>query len=122
MMRLYIASKTKHGPRWMEWSRKNPAVASVVSSWMRESGPGMTKSRPELADRCLREAAAADRLIVYCEPGEVLEGALVEAGACLLAGGEVVLVGAASLGGVISEHPRVRRAETFDQAVAMQVL
>lgn len=122
-MRIYIASKTKHAPAWLSlvrtWSYNSKPI-NIISSWIREAGPGMTASRPELAERCMREAASADRLILYSEPGEVLEGALVEAGACLASGGEVVVVGPVCLGTVLTEHPHVRRSESFGDAVAMK--
>lgn len=98
--RTYIASKAPHGHRW---KRLRAQGARLTSTWIDECGPGETKDFSELYERCIREAAEADVLILYREDGEILKGALIEAGAALLAGVPVHAVGCEDFN--FSMHP-----------------
>jgi hypothetical protein len=112
---IYIASKTKHAPRWRDL-RGNHGF-QIISTWIDEAGPGESPNRPDLACRCISEAIMADRFILYCEPGEVLKGALVEMGAALAAGKPVFTVGECDnwpAGSAFVDHPLVER---FDDVV-----
>lgn len=111
MMKVYVASKSVHGPRWITMREHG---APFVSSWIDESGPGQTSDWADLTARCVREAAAADGLIVYAEPGEILKGALIEWGAALAAGKPVVYVGPKHKWTV---HPLVQTADSVEQAL-----
>lgn len=84
---LYVASKVKHAPMWRQ-HRESLRVYGydIISTWIDEDGEGQTKDYGELADRCIKEAVAADEFILYCEPDEVMKGGLIEAGARLGAG------------------------------------
>ena len=85
-----MASKAMaHAPKWLAARNGLP----IVSTWIEEAEEGMTLDWPDLWDRCLSEAANADVLIVYMEPGEVLKGAWVEVGAALAMGVTVIGVG-----------------------------
>ena len=76
--RTYIASKSFHGHRWKELRAQG---CRIVSTWIDECGAGETDDFSDLFDRCIREASQADVLILYREDGEILKGALIEAGA-----------------------------------------
>lgn len=80
---VYIASKTKHSPKWIELRDRG---YPLVSSWIDEAKPGATESIAELWIRCIREASNAKALILYQETGEEINGALVEVGAALVSG------------------------------------
>lgn len=102
-MRFYTASKTKHAGKWQAL---RDAGYQVTATWIDEAGEGQTVSYPELAVRCLQEIDAADFVLLYCEPGEHLKGALVEAGMALAIGRPVKCVGQCeSLSRVFREHP-----------------
>lgn len=82
MMRpsIYLASKTKHAPRWCELREQG---WNIISTWIDEAGEGETSDFHDLWKRCITEASRCDHFILYREPGEVLKGAWVELGAAL---------------------------------------
>jgi hypothetical protein len=113
---IYIASKTKHAARWRDL-RDNHGIR-IISTWIDEAGPGESPNRPDLARRCIAEASRADKFVLYCEPGEVLKGALVEMGAALATGKYVFTVGECEnwpAESAFIDHPLVER---FDDVVA----
>jgi hypothetical protein len=87
---VYIASKSKHGPRWV--ALRDTGVP-IISTWIDESGEGQTSDWQDLWDRCIREASTAAAFVMYVEPGEVHKGSLAEVGAALHAGVPVFWVG-----------------------------
>lgn len=88
---IYVASKaTAHGPMWRA---RRAAGWPIISSWIDESDPGATLDWPDLWERCLSEAARADVLIAYREPGEILKGAFIEIGVALGLRKPVIAVG-----------------------------
>lgn len=87
--RIYIASKTRHGPKWLDLRAKG---FPITSSWIDEYEPGVTGDFDDLWRRCIREASYATRLVAYAEKGEVLKGGLIEIGAALSHGVPVILV------------------------------
>lgn len=102
MSGIYIASKSKHGPRWRALRAQG---YPICSSWIDECEEGATSDWVDLWTRCVSEAAGADVLIVYAEWGEILTGALVEVGAALACGVRVFTVGLN--GQNFTRHPRV---------------
>ena len=110
MSGLYVASKTRHAHLWR--SLRN--VMPVCSTWIDEAGPGESKNLADLWDRCIREASAADAVLVYCAPGEILKGAFVELGAALASGVPVFAVG---LDGSVSNHRGIRKFDTIADAM-----
>src|SRR5689334_21817984 len=79
--RIYVASKTKHAGKWLEFRDRG---YNIISTWIDEAGPGQSKSLSDLARRCIEEAKSADVLIVYAEEGDTpLKGAYIEIGAAL---------------------------------------
>ncbi|MBA1159361.1 hypothetical protein [Microvirga mediterraneensis] len=109
---IYIASKTAHAPRWRE-ARANGAP--IISTWIDEAGVGETKCFADLWCRCASEAAEADVLIVYREPGEILKGAFVEVGCALNAGKPVYAVGCDDLS--FTHHRLVTKFATIREAM-----
>lgn len=108
---IYIASKTKHGPRWQALRSLG---APIVSTWIDESGKGQTSDWPDLWRRCVHEASCAACLIVYREPGEILKGAWVEVGAALAKGRKVFAVGCEEFS--IRHHPGITLCPDFETA------
>jgi hypothetical protein len=110
---IYIASKAVHGGRWQELRATG---YPIMSTWIDEYGPGQTKSWSDLYARAVREASTAKALIVYCETGEILKGALVEVGAALGAGVPVFAVGCEHQN--FCHHPLVTRCASLKAALA----
>ena len=121
-MRVYTASKTTHAHMWK--SLRTEGV-DVVSTWIDEAGEGQTASYAELSQRCIEEVRKAEILILYCEPGEVLRGALIEAGVALTLGKPVFCTGFCnSLSRVFTQHPLWHSCPSVPEAIraAIQLL
>lgn len=121
---LYVASKTRHAPRWIALRERflnerlcgRPWVA-VASTWIDEAEPGATKDKSDLYRRCINEASRSRALFAYAEPGEVMRGAFIEMGATLAMGGKVVLVGPLEAYTFIA-HPNVTHVgNSFEDGV-----
>jgi len=117
MLKIYIASKFKHGERWnngLEFSRFD-----LVSRWITHYA-GQVPDEPQFCKigwiHDLEDVARADALVVYAESGEHLCGALVEVGAALALGKHVVLVGEHPDWGTWQYHPLVHKVLTVDAA------
>lgn len=110
---IYMASKTAHAPRWRDL---RAAGFRIISTWIDEAGVGETACFTDLWRRCVDEAAGADALIIYREPGEVLKGAFVEAGAALAVGTPVYAIGCDEFSFV--NHASVTRCATLAEALA----
>ena len=108
---VYIASKTKHGPRWRDM---RAAGAPIVSTWIDEAEAGATSDWPDLWRRCVSEASAAATTIVYAEAGEILKGGWIEVGAALAHGRRVIAVVADNFS--VFHHPDIERVATVDEA------
>lgn len=114
---VYFASKVKHAARWRD---PRHAGLRIASSWIDEAGEGQTTDYAELAQRCLDEIAEATAVVIYCEPGEILKGALVEVGAALMAGTPVICVGTCdTLSRVFRRHPQWIEVATLGDALAV---
>ena len=110
---IYIASKAKHGARWLLLRAQG---VPILSSWIDEYAPGATASYADLWTRNVCEAASAPALVVYVEGGEVLKGALVEVGAALASGRPVFWVGPHD-GQTVAQHPLVTLCRTLKEAL-----
>lgn len=110
-MRIYIASKSVHGPRWVSY---RTAGIPIASSWIDQSGVGETSDWSHLWRVCLAEASTADALVVYRENGETLKGAYLEAGAALAASVPTWYVGEDD--GSVTKNLAIKRAPTVDEA------
>ena len=113
---VYFASKVKHVHRWLAL---RAAGVKTASSWIDEAGEGETADYAELSERCLEEIAGAGRLVLYCEPDEILKGAILEAGAALMAGVPVFAVGeCASLSRVFRQHRLWHECPSVEDAIS----
>jgi len=116
---IYFASKVIHAPRWQALRASG---VTTSSSWIDEAGEGQTADYAELSERCLNEIAKAERLVLFCQPGEILKGALLEAGAALMAGTPVFLVGECeSLSRVFRKHALWHECASVEEAVTTPV-
>lgn len=113
---IYIASKTKHAPKWIALRAQG---VPIVSTWIDDAGYDATAGMVDLWERCVREAAHACALVVYHEPGDVLKGGFVEIGAALAHGVSVFVAGDPP--GSWVHHPKVTRCVSLDAAVATAV-
>lgn len=79
-MKIYIASKTKHAPKWQIL---RDAGVNIISTWIDESEVGQSPNLADLCSRCISESISCDAMIVYAEDGDYLKGAFIEMGAAL---------------------------------------
>ena len=113
---FYTASKTSHAPKWRQLRARGH---NIIATWIDEADEGQSADYADLAERCIVEAAAADVTILYCQPGEILKGALLEVGAALAAGKEVRCVGdCESISRVFRKHPRWIECKSLDASLA----
>lgn len=78
---IYVASNLKHRPYWLAL---RDAGYSICSTWIDKQGkPADPQEYAELWQACIAEASSARVLLLYQEPGDSSNGALVEAGAAL---------------------------------------
>jgi hypothetical protein len=112
---IYIASKSQHGRRWRTLRADG---LPIISSWIDECDSGATADWETLWRRSFDEVGRASCLLLYAEPGEVLRGALLEAGAALARGIPVVYVGPADIGNIL-RVPGVIHSDTMDGALAL---
>ena len=114
---IYFASKVVHAHRWQAL---RAAGVKTASSWIDEAGEGETADYAELSERCLREIKDASRLVLYCESHEILKGAILEAGAALMAEIPVFLVGeCASLSRVFRGHRLWHECASIEDAISI---
>lgn len=97
---------------------RTEGAVNIISTWIDEAREGESSSYADLSDRCIREASEATVTILYAESGEILKGALIEAGAALAAGKLVFLVGdGPSISRVFRRHVNWRSFDTIPQAL-----
>jgi hypothetical protein len=116
-MKIYIASKTAHAASWLKLRSQRTDI-QVTSTWIDEAGEGQTADYSELAQRCLKEVAESDFILLYCAENEILKGALIEVGAALALGKEIRCVGDSfSLSRVFFRHPLWKWFPSVDAAL-----
>jgi hypothetical protein len=93
--RVYIASKAKHAPKWQALIAAG--YNGIQCEWFNYAGTTETDDSQidygQLWDHCITDVQEADALVLYCEPGEVLKGAILELGVALARDKRVILVG-----------------------------
>ncbi len=98
-MKIYIASKASHRPRWREL--RDRFGVPIISRWIdvedkfNDDPTGLDYE--ELWDWCVEDCKICDVLVVFAEFGEVLKGALVEVGVALSQKKRVIAVGPRSV-------------------------
>lgn len=103
MRAIYPASKVRHAPMWRELAKRYP----IEATWIDYPEPEDDLGFATLWVACIHEASRSN-VVLYCEPGDVLKGALVEVGACLGGGGKVFVVGDVEPLKTARFHPRVK--------------
>lgn len=89
-MIIYVASKTRHAAMWRYLRGRG---VNINSTWIDEAGEGESKSLRDLAERCVAEVKAADRLVLFIAKGDALKGQLIETGVALAVGIPVFAIG-----------------------------
>jgi hypothetical protein len=117
-MNCYFVCKSRH---WQFVAALAAAGAPICCSW-----PSWTPNRTDTeptdddwaahAERCLKEAAESDVLVLYAEEPEQHFGALLECGASLGAGKWVFVI-APHAWPFLRNHPRCRSFENLAEAV-----
>ncbi len=119
MPTIYPASKTKHLDTW---AALRAAGVNIRAGWI-DADFNVAGDEPSPDDwrdhweMCVKQASAADIVLLYAREDERQMGALLEAGAALGAGKTVYLVAPWS-GWSFQHHPRVRCFDTLEAAVA----
>jgi hypothetical protein len=109
---IYISSKIAHASKWRDLAKNLP----IVSTWIHDPEDIAKIDWPDLWSRCIAEAAGAEVLVVYHEPGVTLKGAWIEVGAALAAGVPVLGVGIEDY--TIGKSGFVRHFPDLDSALA----
>src|SRR5262245_50890922 len=113
-LKIYTASEAGHAYRW---KALRLAGQEITASWIDESHQSQA-DYSELASRCVDEIKSADFLLLYCEAGEVLKDAPIEAGIALALGKQVRSVGICdSLSRIFIRHPLWRQFNTIGEAL-----
>ncbi len=113
----YIASRTIHAPKWIELRKLG---VPIIASWIDEAGEGQSADYAELSQRCLEEIRSAKAMVLYCEDDDLLKGALIEAGAAIMAGVPVIQVGnSPSINRVFRKHALWYEVESIPAAFAL---
>ena len=124
-LKVYTASKLKEGPRWRQLAEEWPEI-EVVARWpfLHVTADG----EPGWPDDCAahgsifwqhdhEDVANSDVVLVFSgDEGDVLRGALVEAGIGIALGKTIIVVGDNLGYGTWKFHPQVKRVATLDDA------
>lgn len=114
---IYIASKTKHAPKWIKLREQG---VNIISTWIDEHAASTSSDICELAWRCIQESKEADVTILYTEANEHLRFSLAEIGSALSAGKKVIVVGnSPSLSNVMLHHPNIQHVQSISEALAL---
>lgn len=100
----YIASKVKYAPLWRKMRANGH---KITSSWIDEMEEvKKIEDCADLALRCVSDIMDAKFVVLYCSHGDLLKGALIEAGIAIGMGKEVRCVGNChSISRVFKQHP-----------------
>ena len=117
-MKVYVGSKARH---WQFWGALRAAGVPIVASWIdapfNHTGEEPSEDAWSLHwQKCVREAAECDILLLYGGPDERQLGSLIEAGAAL-AHNKRVFVVAPTAHFSFANHPRCRVFNTLADAI-----
>jgi hypothetical protein len=113
--KIYIASKTKHAQRWIEWRESG---VNIISTWIDEAGEGASPDLADLCKRCINECLECDAMIIYREGEDYLKGAFIEMGVALTRKIPIILVGdILPESSVFTQNGNVFTAETVEEAI-----
>lgn len=118
MIKVYTASKLSMAEEWRQLEKEWPHVI-FHARWLRHNYLG-TPDLPQYAARFWLEdeldIKASDAVLIYAKPGEVLKGALVEAGIAIAARVPILVVGHNGSYGTWQFHPGVTRVASLHDA------
>lgn len=89
-MQIYVSSKLRHKDMWLKLREQEGWP--IISSWIDGDKLEETYDLAYMWVRYFNEISRSDALVLYVEPGLVLKGALIEVGAALYDGQEVVVI------------------------------
>lgn len=113
--KIYIASNIKYAPTWREARDEG---LNLISSWVDVGKIDQARDFRDLWVKCISEVRAADLLILYCEPGDTLQGCLVEIGAAFASGLPVYCIGrCSSIDSDFKYHPLWNWADNIEDAL-----
>lgn len=120
MIRIYPASKLRHGKMWRDLCDRTPTV-QFHARWLKHNKIG-TPDDPDNAKafwlQDVQDIKDADGVFVYAEPEDRLRGALVEAGVAIALGVPVYVIGDRHPDyGTWQHHPTVRKVKTITDAI-----
>jgi hypothetical protein len=113
-MKIYIASKTRHGKYWKQLRSSG---VNVISTWIDEVGPGETKDPAELSQRCIAEVKECDCLLLFISAEDQPKGAFIEVGAALAFSKPIRVVAPFYRIGIFQHHPSVTQFTTVADAL-----
>ena len=119
MLRVYTASKLKHGAMWRALCAENSHFIAHAR-WLKHNSIGTPDDPADAVAFWLQDeqdVKDADVLVLYAEEGEKLRGALVEVGIALAWGVPVIVVGSHSDYGTWQFHPGVRRVDNMREMI-----
>jgi hypothetical protein len=117
--KIYPASKARFHPMWAALRAAGVNISATWPWWDRN----ICKSEPtnrdwrEHSERCLREAAECDILILYVENGDRNFGSILEAGSALGNNKTVFLVSPEPWP-FLRNHPRVHAFDTLEETIS----
>ncbi len=120
--RVYTASKLDHADLWLHLVDEWPEIeftarwpVDYLANFYKDAG--IDGRQFWIIDE--EDVRAADFVMVYGEPQDVLRGALVEAGMAIGLGRRVIVVGDNPFYGTWQYHPLVTRVESLEVARGM---
>lgn len=116
----YTASQMKHRGKWLSLRRDEQV------EWTAHWPDIDVEDTPDNSAWFWRidhnNVAISDFVLVYAEEGDVLRGALIEAGIAIGMGKTVIVVGSHFCYGTWQYHPAVIRTPTLDSAIELMIL
>ncbi len=119
MIRVYPASKLRHGPMWRELDDRTPNV-QFHARWLKHNKigtPDLPNEATQFWMQDVQDIKDADCVFVYAEPDDHLRGALVEAGIAIALGVPVYTIGKHPDYGTWQHHPNVHKVSSIEDAI-----
>lgn len=119
MLRVYTASKLEEAEMWLEIQKTHPGVF-FHARWLKHTQIGTqdkAKRAQEFWIQDEEDVVGSDVVLVFARDGQVMKGALVEAGMAIAMGIPVIVVGDHPAYSTWVYHPGVMRVATLDEAL-----
>lgn len=116
---IYTASKVSYSPLWLRLRSEWPEF-DWTAHWPENIGhvPETPENAVKFWDENISDIMMSNVVLVYAPYGDILRGALVEAGAGLAFGLQVVVCGQSDSFGTWQYHPNCRLVKELDEARA----